>query len=103
MPREKEQKKRDKERDGTRERESERERKKERHRIVSEWIKNAWLCSSWRNNECPHSLPVTSGSSWDRVEQREKERTEAKKRGHQQFTAGSHKGVMKQMRTAGEM
>lgn len=105
MPRETEHKKRDKQRDSTREREwvRKKERKKERHRIVSEWIKNAWLCSSWRNNECPHSLPVTSGSSWDRVEKWEKERTKAKKRGHQQFTAGSHKGGRRQTRTTGEL
>ena len=39
----------------------------EREKRVSEQIKYAWLCFSWRNNECPHSLPVTSGNSWDKV------------------------------------
>lgn len=36
---------------------------------MSEQIKNAWLCSSWRNNECPHSLPVTFGNSRDSLEE----------------------------------
>lgn len=61
-------------------------RERERWRIVSEQIKNAWLCSGWRNNECPHSLPVTFGNSRDRVE----EGNESKKRGYTlQFTVGS--------------
>lgn len=64
-----------------REEERPRGRERARRRIVSEQIKNAWLCTSWRNNECPHSLPVTSGNSWDRVEEGEEERNEAKKRG----------------------
>lgn len=69
------------------------EEKSERggQRIVSEQIKNAWLCSGWCNNECPHSLPVTSGNSWDRVEEGEEERSEAEKRMYQQFIAGSNK------------
>lgn len=62
------------------------EGERERWRIVSEQIKNAWLCSGWRNNECPHSLPVTFGNSRDRVE----EGNESKKRGCTlQFTVGS--------------
>lgn len=76
-------------------RETDSETQTERDRIVSEQIKNSWLCSCWRKNECLHLLPVTSGNSWDQLEEGQKDMSGTKRRG---YTISSQRAATKEMK-----